>query len=131
MPVTGRIKPEAATPNRSQERKKRTYNTTADSASLVRGDQEARKTNSLAWLRTTSQSPEKDQRWVEGVPSNWEEDMKEDKEGASVDEKEPQRDGEEEFEGVNPGYLSEPGGATIIMQEGPHFVVRRSRGLRS
>lgn len=58
----------------------------------MRGDQEAWKTNSLTWLRTTSQRPEKDQRWVEGVLSNWEEDMEEDGEGASVDEKKPQRD---------------------------------------
>lgn len=64
----------------TREGKEITYNTTADSASLVRGDQEVWKTNSLTWLRTTSQRPEKDQRWVEGVLSSWEEDMEEDEE---------------------------------------------------
>lgn len=51
---------------------KTTHNTAADSASLVRGDQEDWKTNSLARFKTVSANPAKDQQWVEGVLSSWE-----------------------------------------------------------
>jgi len=67
-------------PDREIKREKKkhwtTYNTTADSASFVRGDQEDWKTNSLTRLRTVSARPAKDQRWVEGVSSSWEDDMR-------------------------------------------------------
>ena len=39
---------------------------------MVRGDQEDLKTNSLTWFRTVSARPAKDQQWVEGVLSSWE-----------------------------------------------------------
>ena len=58
--------------DRKGEKRKPTYNTAADSASLVRGDQEDWKTSSLARLRRVSARPAKDQLWVEGVLSSWE-----------------------------------------------------------
>ena len=76
--MTRRIKPEERQRGADREKKEATYNTAADSASLVRGDQEDWKTSSLTRLRTTSQMPEKDQRWVDGVLSSWEEDMGDD-----------------------------------------------------